>query len=131
MSKLHHADLTGFTLIEVLIALAIVSIALMAALRASGQGASNVSELRSRLLAGWVAENRLAEHRARGEWLSPGIRRGTDRQAGIDFSWREEVTATPNPSFRRVDIYIHPTSSDPHVLAHLAGFLTQPPQSTR
>jgi general secretion pathway protein I len=131
MPKSHHADRAGFTLIEVLIALAIVSIALMAALRASGQGATNVSELRARLLAGWVAENRLAEHRARGEWLSPGIRRGTERQAGIDFSWREEVTATPNPSFRRVDIYIHATPAEPHVLAHLAGFVVQPVQATR
>ena len=55
----------GFTLIEVLVALAIVSIALMSALRAAGQGTNNVGELRSRLLAGWVAENLLAEHRAR------------------------------------------------------------------
>ncbi len=131
MLKLRHADRAGFTLIEVMVALAIISIALMAALRASGQGASNVSELRSRLLAGWVAENRLAEHRARGEWFSPGIRRGTDRQAGIDFSWREEVTDTPNPSFRRVDIYIQATPTEPHVLAHLAGFITQPPQAAR
>jgi general secretion pathway protein I len=131
MLKSRCADRAGFTLIEVLIALAIISIALMAALRASGQGASNVSELRSRLLAGWVAENRLAEHRARGEWLSPGVRRGMDRQAGIDFAWREEVTVTPNPAFRRVDIYIHATPDEPHVLAHLAGFVVQPPQASR
>ena len=55
----------GFTLVEVLVALAIVSIALMAALRAAGQGTAAAGELRLRLLAGWVAENRLAEHRAR------------------------------------------------------------------
>ena len=57
----------GFTLIEVLVALAIVSIALMAALRAAGQGTTNVGELRSRLLAGWVAENMLARVEHRGE----------------------------------------------------------------
>jgi general secretion pathway protein I len=51
--------------VEVLVALAIVSIALLAALRAAGQGTSAVAELRQRLLAGWVAEDRLAEHRAR------------------------------------------------------------------
>ncbi|MNC92357.1 putative type II secretion system protein I precursor [compost metagenome] len=57
----------GFTLIEVLVALAIVSIALLAALRAAGQGTTHAGDLRARLLAGWVAENRLAEHRARGD----------------------------------------------------------------
>src|SRR5882672_354220 len=59
----------GFTLVEVLVAMAIVSVALLAGLRAAGQGTASVSELRSRLLAGWVAENLLAEQRARGEWL--------------------------------------------------------------
>ena len=63
--------LRGFTLVEVLVALAIVSIALMAALRASGQATNASGELRLRLFAGWVAENRLAEHRARQDWLPP------------------------------------------------------------
>ena len=97
----------GFTLVEVLVALAIVSIALIAALRAAGQGTSAAGELRSRLLAGWVAENRLAEHRARGDWLPLGIARGARRQGGIEFAWREEVIATPNPAFRRVDVFVY------------------------
>ena len=131
MQKSRRADHSGYTLIEVLIALAIISIALMAAIRASGQGAANVSELRSRLLAGWVAENRLAEYRARGIWLQPGSRRGGERQGGIEFFWREEVAATPNPAFRRVDIYVHATPTEPHVLAHVAGIIVQPVQTTK
>ena len=81
----------GFTLVEVLVALAIVSIALMAALRAAAQGTSAAGELRSRLVASWLAENRLAEHRARGDWLPLGIARGRQVQGGIEFAWREEV----------------------------------------
>ena len=46
---------SGFTLIEVLVALAIVAIALLAALRVAGQGANNAVDLRARLCAGWVA----------------------------------------------------------------------------
>ena len=55
----------GFTLVEVLVALAIISIALLAALRVAGGGTNSVGELRGRLLAGWVAQNLLAEQRAR------------------------------------------------------------------
>lgn len=117
----------GFTLIEVLVALAIISIALLAALRAAGQGTTNVGELRARLLAGWVAENLLAERRARGEWPSPGIQRGTQRQGGIEFAWREEVIATPNVTFRRVDIRVFAASEEAHALAHLTGFVVSPP----
>jgi general secretion pathway protein I len=121
----------GFTLIEVLVALAIVSIALMSALRAAGQGTTNVGELRSRLLAGWVAENLLAEHRARRDWLPLGIQRGTGREGGLDFTWREEVIATPNPSFRRVDVRVFATAEESHSLAHLAGFVVNSPGSAR
>jgi general secretion pathway protein I len=125
------AKRSGFTLIEVLVALAIIAIALMSALRAAGQGTSNVGELRSRLLAGWVAENLLAEHRARRDWLPLGIQRGTGREGGLDFAWREEVIATPNPSFRRVDIRVFATAEESHSLAHLAGFVVNSPGSGR
>lgn len=121
----------GFTLIEVLVALAIISIALLAALRAAGQGTNNVGELRSRLLAGWVAENLLAEHRARRDWLPLGIQRGAGRQGGLDFAWREEVIATPNPSFRRVDVRVFASAEEAHALAHLAGFVVYSPGTAR
>ena len=117
----------GFTLIEVLVALAIISIALLSALRAAGQGTNNVAELRSRLLAGWVAENLLAEHRARADWLPLGIQRGTSREGGIEFSWREEVIATPNPSFRRLDIRVFTSPEASHSQAHLVGFIVNAP----
>jgi general secretion pathway protein I len=121
----------GFTLIEVLVALAIISIALMSALRAAGQGTNNVGELRARLLAGWVAENLLAEHRARRDWLPLGIQRGTGRQGGLDFAWREEIIATPNPSFRRVDVRVYASAEESHSLAHLAGFVVYSPGTAR
>ena len=121
----------GFTLIEVLVALAIVAIALLAALRAAQQSTTNVGELRARLLAGWVAETLLAEQRARGDWLPPGIQRGTQREGGIVFAWREEVIATPNPAFRRIDIFVFATTEHTHALGHFAGFVVNPPGSRK
>jgi general secretion pathway protein I len=121
----------GFTLVEVLVALAIVSIALLSALRAAGQGTNNVGELRARLLAGWVAENILAEHRARADWLPLGIQRGRAREGGLDFSWREEVIATPNVAFRRVDVRVFAAEEETHSLAHLTGFIVNAPGPRR
>ena len=131
MAKWRYARRKGFTLVEVLVALAIVSIALLSALRAAGQGTNNVAEVRSRLLASWVAENLLAEHRARADWLPLGIQRGTSREGGFDFAWREEVIATPNAAFRRVDVRVFATAEESHSLAHLAGFIVNAPKSVR
>ena len=131
MPTSRRARRRGFTLVEVLVALAIVAIALLSALRVAGQSTNNAAELRSRLLAGWVAENILAEHRARADWLPLGIQRGTTREGGLDFAWREEVIATPNAAFRRVDIRVFATAEESHSLAHLAGFVVYAPESVR
>ena len=117
----------GFTLVEVLVALAIISIALLAALRVAGGGTNSAGELRARLLAGWVAQNLLADQRARAQWPSPGIQRGTQRQGGIEFAWREEIIATPNAAFRRIDIRVFAAPEEAHSLAHLTGFVVNPP----
>jgi len=121
----------GFTLVEVLVALAIISIALLAALRAAGQGTTNVGELRARLLAGWVAENLLAEHRARGDWLPLGMQRGKEREGGIEFAWREEVIATPNSAFRRIDVFVFTAPEESRALAYFTGFVAQPPTTVK
>jgi general secretion pathway protein I len=118
---------TGFTLVEVLVALAIVAIALLSALRAAGMATNSMQDLRGRLLAGWVADNRLAEHRARGDWLPLGEQLGNADQGGIAFTWREQVIATPNPAFRRVDIFVQDAASPDRRLAHVTGFVVNPP----
>lgn len=131
MATWRNGKRDGFTLVEVLVALAIISIALLAALRVAGGGTTSVGELRGRLLAGWVAEDLLAEQRARGDWPSLGILTGTKRQGGIEFVWREEVIATPNGAFRRVDIRVFTASAEAHSLAHLSGFVVRPPGVSR
>ena len=61
----------GFTLLETLVALAILAIALSAAFRAVGATTGSAEGLRDRLLADWVAQNRLAELRAAGAAFRP------------------------------------------------------------
>jgi general secretion pathway protein I len=119
-----HAQ-RGFTLLESLVALAILAIALSAALRASAGSTVHVEEMRIRLLADWVAQNRLAADIASGAFPSGGTQAdGEDTQAGVRLQWHEEVSATPNPAFRRVEITVFAPDSPKHALRKLVGFLT-------
>ena len=121
----------AFTLIEVLVALAIVSIALLAAMRAAGLGTTSAEALRLRTLAGWIAQDALTEHRTRGDWLPLGGSRAAARQSGIDFVVREDVTATPNGAFRRVDVAVYRAGDESVALARLTGFVVDPPGASR
>ncbi len=115
----------GFTLIEVLVALAIIAVALAAGFRSVAQSANSATALKARTLALWVAENRLAE--AQLEIPSPalGERDGNDTQAGASFVWHANVVGTPNPAFRRVEITVAETARPDYVLAHLVGYVGQ------
>lgn len=115
----------GFTLIEVLVALAILAIALAAASRASAMMANSSAELRQRLLASWVAQNRLAELQARRAWPDAGSHEGEVEQAGLKLTWYETVSATPNQAFRRVEIRVGAAGGDEHALARLTGYLAR------
>lgn len=116
----------GFTLFEVMIALAIVAIALAAAMRAANLGTDSAIELRTRTLAGWVAQNRMAEHIALGDWPASGVYSGIETQAGMDFVWQEKVASTPSPIFRRIEINIFSKNDPQHRLNRLIGYLLNP-----
>jgi general secretion pathway protein I len=113
----------GFTLIEVLVALAVVAVALSAGMRAIAQGADGASALKARTLAMWVAENRLAQAQLDDPAPAPGTTTGEEAQAGARFTWRRTVEASPNPAFRKVEIVVAPDDQPGYVLARLVGYV--------
>lgn len=115
----------GFTLIEVLIAMAILSVALAAANRASLFSISQSVDLKQRILAEMVAQNRLALHAANDDWLS-GTFSGYAQQADTQFLWKEEMTKTPNPALMKVVVTVSLAADRDHQLRRIVGFLVNP-----
>lgn len=113
----------GFTLLEMLIALAIVAIGLSAALRASGVGIEGVGEYRNHMLALWLAQNIVTERIARQEWPAPDTTISEEEFANHHFVVRQEVKATPNPRFERLDVMIADPEEPGRTLQHSVAFL--------
>lgn len=93
----------GFTLIEVLVALGIVAIALLAGLKATGALSRNAERQNVSMLGQICAENELIRLRLRRQLPDTGDSQVSCPQAGLDLQVNLSVRPTPNPNFRRVD----------------------------
>jgi general secretion pathway protein I len=98
--------LAGFTLLEVLVALVVVALALLAAMRATGVLQDDAERYRESILAEQCAQNYLVEQRLRQNFVSTGVHVQACTQADLSFTLRADVQPTPNPSFRRVDLSV-------------------------
>jgi general secretion pathway protein I len=112
----------GFTLIEVIIALAIVAVALTAAARASGLAIDAARTARERVLAGVVADNRLAQLTLRAAAPPIGTESGEESQSDTAFVWRIVASSTPNPLIRRVVVTVATRERSHHTLAEVTAY---------
>jgi general secretion pathway protein I len=113
----------GFTLIEVMVALMVVALGMMAVIQAVGDTASNSSYLRDKTIAHWIAMNKLTEVRLLPS--APKIAKSSDdvEMAGRDWRWTMEVQATAVETVRRIDISVRPKEADAKSsMASVTGF---------
>ena len=97
---------SGFTLIEVMVALAIVAISLAAGSRAASSVVDTSQRLNDVVLAQWCADNELVNLRVSGQLPPVGKTPFTCTQLGRSFKGTLKATPTPNPAFRRVDAIV-------------------------
>lgn len=96
----------GFTLIEVLVALAVVAITLAAGLQATGALTRAASRQSDQWLAQLCAENELTRLRLARQLPGVGETTADCTQAGQTLAVRLVVAPTPNPNFRRIDAVV-------------------------
>ncbi len=97
----------GFTLLEVLVALLILAIALVALVRTAALEARALAHVRDATLAQWVAANVLAELRLSEAQPAPGRRRGEAEMGGRRWRWVMDVDATEEPTIQRLDVAVY------------------------
>ena len=103
----------GFTLLEVMIALSIVSIALVAIIGLMGDYVRNLQGLQERTFAHWVAMNRVAELQLADAWTETSKdTEGMDETSLFPMQWIQSVSETPYELMRKVEIEVYAQHGD-------------------
>jgi general secretion pathway protein I len=103
----------GFTLVEVLVAVAVVAITLAAGLKAAGALTDNAQRLTEIVNAQWCADNALTNLRLAKQFPGVGDTEFACNEMGRDYQGRLVTRPTPNPNFRRVDAVIVDAAGSP------------------
>ena len=117
----------GFTLIEIMIALAVFAVVSAALVRNAAVAVRQTGILEDRTLAIWVAENQLSQMRIQvrndEHYPAPGTSRYRVNLADRDWEVVVQVAVTENTDMRRVDVEVYAAQAPDQVVADLTGFL--------
>ena len=96
----------GFTLIEVVVAVAVIAIGLAATIKTVASVTYNSAELNERVIATWVAQNVLARHELASANGDQQAMQGIETFANTDWQWEKTIHATDDENIKRVDIIV-------------------------
>lgn len=114
----------GFTLIEVVVAVAVISIGLAATIKTVSTVTKNTAHLNERIVATWVAQNAMAAYELDLEDDASKESSGSEEMAGVEWYWEKVIEDTEDPDIKRVEIEVRRDSkSSSQVYASLVTLL--------
>jgi len=116
----------GFTLLEVMVALAIIAIGLGAVITEASRNLSNAALLEEKTLAHWVAMNKVVEFQVGDEWPGAGEQKGDVEMAGREWYWTLIVINTMDDRVRRMDVEVRTESGSERPVVKVISYLGQP-----
>lgn len=115
----------GFTLIEVMLAMAVFSIAGIAILGTADTNARNLGYLESKILASWVASNQLVEITLDDTWPPKNNKKGKVELAGLEWFWLQKVIKTTDKDMRAIVLEVRLDEKDPSALTSLMTYISK------
>jgi general secretion pathway protein I len=114
----------GFTLLEVMIALLVITLGMGAVITTTGESGWKSAHLRESTIASWVAYNQIALYRAKRGWGDATRRSGEAEMANASWEWEMTFRATPNTSIREVEVEVR-LKDETAVKARVNGFIAR------
>lgn len=116
--------LQGFTLLEVMIALLVITLGMGAVINTTSESGWKSAQLRQTTIAAWVAQNQVTRYRANRVWSNANRQSGKVEMANIDWKWEMQISATDDPSLRRLDVEVFIDGEDA-LKARITGFIAK------
>ncbi|MGS0677047.1 type II secretion system minor pseudopilin GspI [Shewanella sp. 125m-1] len=113
----------GMTLLEVIVALAVFSIAAVSITKSLGEQIGNMPILEERTMAQWVAHNQMVDARLETKFPEIGRKDGQVELANQDWYWRKEVVKTTDDNFRMIRISISDDERFSRTIAEVSSYV--------
>jgi general secretion pathway protein I len=115
----------GFTLIEVMLAMAVFAIAGVALLTTADNHFRNMSHLESKMLTNWIASNQLVEATLDTKWPPKNNKKGKVELAGKEWFWLQKVIKTTDKNMRSVVIEVRATEQQKTAISSLMTYISK------
>jgi len=115
----------GFTIVEVMVALIIVSLSLVAIASSMGFMVDTANSMRERTYASWIAQNKITEMRLANAVPEVSSTSGEVEFAGVDWAWRAVVSETGVENLYRVDVTVSYPGVE-NAIRTVTGFIGEP-----
>ena len=113
----------GFTLLELMVAVALIGIVLSAAIKVTGEHATTIAYLRDKTFAQWVAANKVAEVQIWGQWPRIEQTFGQSEMGGRVWHWALTVANTPDKDIRRLEVAVRREKAEQTPTAMVTAFV--------
>jgi len=118
----------GFTLIEVMLAMAVFSIAGIAILGTADTNTRNLGYLESKIIASWVASNQLVEATLDNSWPPKTNKKGKVELAGREWLWQQKVIKTTDKDMRAIVMEVRLEEKNPKALTSFMTYISKQTQ---
>jgi len=121
----NFARYKGFTLIEVMLAMAVFAIAAVALLGGADNNFRNLSHLETKVMAGWVASNQLVNTKLASNWPPKNKKKGKVELAGREWFWQQKVVKTTDNNMRSVVMEVRLDEKSEHPITSYTTYVSK------
>lgn len=116
--------LKAFTLLEVMVALVVISMTMGAIITSAGSSAAVALRLKEKTVASWIAQNQVTLYRAKKIWTTSTLNQnGKVEMLNLEWQWKMKINKTDNDRIQKIDVDVYLSEDD--IIASATGYIVK------